>query len=137
VPIGLFAGSVGVNGAALTSLLLVTASEPHTMMTAIAAQIAASTYRDFCNRHPALRYTKVVPISATIHTTKPLANGAANRWQGYVAREGLGTTRIKNQISDINPMIGSSHISQGYFLLHATTPPVLVPLYEQLLLSCV
>jgi len=49
-------------------------------------------------------------------TTKLLASGAASRWQGYVAREGLGTTRRRNQISDNNPAMGNTHISQQYFL---------------------
>jgi len=63
-----------------------------------------------------LRYAKVEPISPASQTTKPLASGTATRWQGYVALEGLGITRIKNQISDSNPAIGNSQINQQYFL---------------------
>jgi hypothetical protein len=35
------------------------------------------------------------------------ASGAAARIQGYVARLGLGKTRTRNQINDINPKIGN------------------------------
>lgn len=54
-----------------------------------------------------------------------------------IARDGLGTTRIKNQMSDMSPAIGSSNISQGRFLLHATIPTILDLLCGQPLLSCV
>jgi hypothetical protein len=54
----------------------------------------------------------VEPISPVSQITKPLASGAATRWQGYVAREGFGTTRIRNQISDNNPAMGNTHINQ-------------------------
>ena len=40
---------------------------------------------------------------------KPDASGNATRWQGYVAREGLGITRTKNQINAANPVNGNSH----------------------------
>jgi hypothetical protein len=43
VPIGLFAGSLGVNSAAPAGLLPVTQTEAHTMTTAAAMQIAAGT----------------------------------------------------------------------------------------------
>jgi hypothetical protein len=36
----------------------------------------------------------------------------------------LGTTRIKNQISDAKPTIGNDHINQGYFLKHIGRLPV-------------
>jgi hypothetical protein len=51
------------------------------------------------------------------HATNPEANGKANRWQGYVARDGFGITRIKNHISDTSPAIGNIHITHPYFLL--------------------
>jgi len=56
--------------------------------------------------------------------TNPLASGAAIRWQGYVAREGFGRTRMRNQSSDNSPAMGNSHISQGYFLLRRKCLPV-------------
>jgi hypothetical protein len=56
--------------------------------------------------------------------TKPLASGAATRWHGYIAREGFGSTRIKNQISDNRPTMGHTHISQEYFLLRPGYSPV-------------
>jgi hypothetical protein len=37
--------------------------------------------------------------------TKALATGKAARWQGYVARLGLGMTRRRNQTRAANPMI--------------------------------
>jgi hypothetical protein len=56
--------------------------------------------------------------------TKPEANGKATRWHGYAAREGFGTTRIKNHISDTSPAMGSVHINQRYFLLRLGYLPI-------------
>jgi len=64
----------------------------------------------------ALRYAIAEAINPAIQITKPLANGAANRWQGYVALDGFGITRIKNQISENSPRMGNTHINQRYFL---------------------
>ena len=72
----------------------------------------------------ALRYAKIELISPASQTTKPLASGAATRWQGYVAREGFGITRIRNQISDNIPAMGNTHINQQYFLLCLRYLPV-------------
>jgi hypothetical protein len=41
------------------------------------------------------------------------ATGNAILWQGYVARLGLGMTRIRNQIVANNPVRGHSHLSQA------------------------
>ena len=40
------------------------------------------------------------------------AIGNAILWQGYVARLGLGMTRIRNQIVANKPVIGHNHLSQ-------------------------
>jgi hypothetical protein len=50
--------------------------------------------------------------SPNIHATKPDANGKANRWQGYAARDGFGSTRIKNHISDTSPAMGNIHLTK-------------------------
>jgi hypothetical protein len=62
---------------------------------------------------------------AASQATKPEANGKAIRWHGYVAREGFGITRIKNQISDTRPAMGNIHINQRYFVLLFKDLPVL------------
>jgi hypothetical protein len=46
--------------------------------------------------------------SPTSHTTKAEAIGKATCMQGYVARLGLGMTRIRNQRRERRPMRGSS-----------------------------
>jgi hypothetical protein len=46
---------------------------------------------------------------------KPDANGNATRWQGYVARDGFGTTLMRNHISAANPVIEGSQNSQRCF----------------------
>jgi hypothetical protein len=50
---------------------------------------------------------------------KPDARGKATRWQGYVAREGFGKTRIRNHIRATNPVNGKSQINQRRFCLRA------------------
>ena len=66
-----------------------------------------------CRSSPlALRNATTEPASPISQTTNPDASGIAIRWQGYVAREGLGITRIRNQASDASPAIGSSQNSQ-------------------------
>jgi hypothetical protein len=56
-----------------------------------------------------------MPVS---HTMNPLAMGAAKRWQGYVARDGLGMTRTKNHSNDAIPTKGTTQGSQRR--LHVT-----------------
>jgi hypothetical protein len=56
---------------------------------------------------------------------KPPASGVTTRWQGYVDREGFGTTRIKNHISEKSPTMGNTHINQRYFVLCPRYFPVL------------
>ena len=59
----------------------------------------------------------VEPIIPSNQTIKPDASGNATRWHGYVAREGFGITRIKNQIRANSPVIGNNHFSQQNLLL--------------------
>jgi hypothetical protein len=66
------------------------------------------------------------------HAINPEANGKANRWQGYVARDGFGITRIKNHTSDTSPATGNIHFNHPYFLL----PPLCLPALEQSGWSC-
>jgi hypothetical protein len=63
-----------------------------------------------------LWYAAIEPARPSSQTTKPEANGKATLWQGYVARDGFGITRIKNQIRANNPVIGNSHLSQRNLL---------------------
>jgi hypothetical protein len=60
----------------------------------------------------ALRKATAEPINPIIHIIKPDANGNATRWQGYVARDGFGITRIRNHISAASPLIGNNQINQ-------------------------
>jgi hypothetical protein len=46
---------------------------------------------------------------------KPDANGNATRWQGYVARDGLGITLMRNHISAANPVIEGNQNNQLCF----------------------
>jgi hypothetical protein len=64
-------------------------------------------------------------MSPVSQTTKLLASGAATRWQGYVAREGFGSTRMRNQISANNPKMGNSQINHGLLILAQGYLPVL------------
>jgi hypothetical protein len=112
IPIGLFDDSVGVKTAALAGLPPVAPMEAQIIATAAAAKIPASTYRDRRSSHPARRYARVEPTSPTIHTIKPLASGAATRWQGYVALLGLGMTLTKNHISASKLVMGRSNAGQ-------------------------
>jgi len=75
--------------------------------------------------HLAFLNAIVDAIRAVSQAMKPDANGKAIRWHGYVALEGFGITRIKNQISDIRPAIGNIHINQRYFVLLCKGLPVL------------
>jgi hypothetical protein len=115
MPIGLFGGSLGVN-AASAGILPVILTENHIVITLTTTNIPATIYRDLWRNLFALRNAIAEPINPAIQITKPLANGAARRWHGYVAREGFGITRIKNQISEKSPMTGKPHINQRYFL---------------------
>jgi len=63
---------------------------------------------------------------------KPDANGKATRWQGYVAREGLGITRTRNQTSAAKPVRGNNHQSHLCLPVDGMTLPVL----EQRLIWC-
>jgi hypothetical protein len=116
MPIGLFGGSVGVN-AASAGARPVMLTDNHIVITLTTIHIPATIYRDWLRKLFAFRYARAEPIIPAIQITKPLANGAAKRWQGYVAREGFGMTRIKNQISEKSPKMGNTHINQRYFLL--------------------
>jgi len=109
VPIGLLAGSLGEKAAA-AGLFWVAQTEAQIMATATAVQVAANTYRDRRTRCLALRYAIVEPTRPASHTTKPLASGAATRWQGYVALLGLGMTRSRNHTSANSPVTGSSPV---------------------------
>jgi hypothetical protein len=63
-----------------------------------------------------------MPVSQII---KPDAKGNATRWQGYVALDGFGMTRIRNQTSAAKPESGNSHRSHLYLLPGSMTLPVL------------
>jgi hypothetical protein len=69
-----------------------------------------------------------MPVS---HTTKPLAMGAARRWQGYAARDGFGMTRIKNHSSDTAPTNGNAQKAQRCPLRLSIKRPV----FGQILLA--
>ena len=100
----------------------------------------AITYRDWLRKIFALRYATAEPINPASQIKKPLAKGATKRWQGYVALEGFGITRIKNQISEKSPMMGNTHISHGYFLWLIIGLPVfghLVCVWAECLLLCI
>jgi hypothetical protein len=84
----------------------------HIKQTLAAMQIAATTYRAFARERFALRYAATEPARPSSQIIKPDANGKATRWQGYVAREGFGITRIKNHIRANSPEIGNSHLNQ-------------------------
>jgi hypothetical protein len=60
-------------------------------------------------------YANAEPSNPAIQITNPPASGAATRWHGYSAREGFGTTRMRNHSSENNPANGNIHISQRYF----------------------
>jgi len=113
-PIGVFGGSFGIKSAACVESLRVILTDHHIAVTETAINRPATTYRDRPASRLALRYAKVEAISPETQMMNPLANGAANRWHGYVAREGLGMTRIRNQTSETSPTMGIAHISQGY-----------------------
>jgi hypothetical protein len=65
------------------------------------------------------------------------ASGNATRWQGYVAREGFGITRIKNHIRAAKPVNGKS--SQTHRGLWFVSIPDLsgLPVTGQVLCVCV
>jgi hypothetical protein len=67
-------------------------------------------------------YANVEPSNPAIQTTNPPASGAATRWHGYSAREGFGTTRMRNHSRENNPANGNIHISQRYFLRLMQSP---------------
>ena len=106
-PIGLFAGSLGENAAA-AGLFSVALMAVHRIATTATAQSAASTYRDRSSRYLALRQIIAEPNRPMIQMTNALASGAATRWQGYVARLGLGMTRSRNQTRATKPVMGRS-----------------------------
>jgi len=87
--------------------------------------IAATTYRALAKARFALRKANTEPPKPISQIIKPDANGNATRWHGYVAREGFGITRIKNQIRANNPEIGNNHLSQRNLLLYSMGLPVL------------
>jgi hypothetical protein len=60
----------------------------------------------------ALRNAATEPSRPISQITKPEANGKATRWQGYVARDGLGITLMRNHISAANPVIEGSQNNQ-------------------------
>jgi hypothetical protein len=65
----------------------------------------------------ALRNATAEPTSPISHIIKPDAKGNATRWQGYVARDGFGITRIRNHRSARNPIVEDNHNNQRCFLL--------------------
>jgi len=87
--------------------VLLVAAQIKPILTAM--QTVAVTYRARASAAFAFRYATAEPIIPSSQTIKPDANGNATRWQGYVAREGFGITRIKNQIRAARPVNGNSH----------------------------
>ena len=63
-------------------------------------QMVAFAKRDCFIKAFALLNAMAAPKSPTSHATNPEASGKAIFWQGYVARDGFGITRMRNQISD-------------------------------------
>jgi hypothetical protein len=72
-----------------------------------------------------LRYAATEPANPINQIIKPDASGKATLWHGYVARNGFGITRIKNQIRANNPETGNNHLSQLNLLLGSMGLPVL------------
>ena len=70
-----------------------------------------------------MRNATTEPTRPTSQATNPDASGMAIRWHGYIAREGLGITRIKNQTREISPTIGSSQNSQPLLSLSRRATP--------------
>jgi hypothetical protein len=97
----------------------------HKAPTLTARQTSPITYRLRAKLTFAFLNATAQAPNPNIHVTKLEANGNANRWQGYVARDGFGTTRIKNQTSDTRPAMGNIHFNQRYFLLRPSDLPAL------------
>jgi hypothetical protein len=98
-----------------SSLTVLTVS--HKAPTLTAKQTNPITYRFRAKLTFAFLNATAHAPNPNIHVTNPEANGKANRWHGYVARDGFGTTRIKNHISDTSPAMGNIHFTHLYFLL--------------------
>jgi hypothetical protein len=114
-------------------LTVLTASHSHEAPTLTARQTSPIiTYRLRAERTFAFLNATAQAPSPRNHATNPEANGKAARWQGYVARDGLGTTRIKNHINDTSPTMGNIHLNQRYFL----SRPSDLPAFGQAEWSC-
>ena len=59
---------------------------------------------------------KIVEKNPNIYSIKEEARGAVARIHGYAARVGLGITRIKNHISDSNPISGKNNLFIIFFI---------------------
>jgi hypothetical protein len=95
-----------------SSLPMLTAN--HKAPTLTAKQTNPITYRLRAKLTFAFLNATAQAPNPNIHVINPEANGNANRWHGYVARDGFGTTRIKNQTSDTSPAMGNIHFNQRY-----------------------
>lgn len=74
------------------------------------SKIPATVYLDSANFVLAFLNKKEVANTPPTHITKAEAMGKAALWHGYAALEGLGTTRIKNQINALKPTIYTDHL---------------------------
>jgi hypothetical protein len=69
------------------------------------------------------------------HKTKDVARGIATRWQGYLARLGLGTTLIRTQISAAKPINGNNQVGCDSIGCSPTILPVLGHVLKNFALS--
>jgi hypothetical protein len=66
------------------------------------------------------------PVRATQYVRNPIRMGAAARWHGYAARDGLGMTRYRYQAQAANPANIRDHAGHALLLM-----PIIFPVFGQ------
>jgi hypothetical protein len=95
-------------------------------MIAATKQRPARTSFLFLNSDLAFVYENAYPTRATQYVKNPIRMGAAARWHGYAARDGLGMTRNRYQAQAANPANIRDHFGHALLLM-----PVIFPVFGQ------